>query len=97
MQCIKCDHEIPDGSLYCNFCGRKQVAAPRRRTRGNGMGTAVKRGRTWTAIYTESIHTDENGKLVQKRRSDVYMESTNTAATPIINGLNHLGELLVTP
>ena len=68
MVCYKCDHEIPDGSLYCNFCGRKQVAAPRRRTRGNGMGTALKRGRTWTAIYTESIHTDENGKLVQKRR-----------------------------
>ena len=68
MKCYKCDREIPDGSVFCNFCGKKQDAAPRRRTRGNGMGSAVKRGKTWTAIWTESIHTDETGKLVQKRR-----------------------------
>lgn len=68
MICIRCEKEIPEGSLYCNHCGRKQTAAPRRRTRGNGMGTVVKRGRTWTAIYTDATYADENGRTVQHRR-----------------------------
>lgn len=48
--CRKCGKEIPPGSAYCNHCGAKQAARPPyRRRRGNGQGTAIKRGRTWTA------------------------------------------------
>lgn len=25
MQCSKCKNEIPDGSIYCNWCGAKQI------------------------------------------------------------------------
>lgn len=29
MKCVKCAKTIPDGSLYCNHCGKKQTAVPR--------------------------------------------------------------------
>lgn len=39
MQCKKCKKGIPDGSVYCNFCGKKQETVKRkarRRPRGTG-------------------------------------------------------------
>ena len=55
MICVKCSAEIPDGSIYCNLCGKKQTVAEKKRSvkvRGNGMGTAYKRGNSWTACVT---------------------------------------------
>ena len=48
MNCKKCKALLPQGAVYCAFCGRKQIAAPAGRTRPNGTGTAYKRGKTWT-------------------------------------------------
>lgn len=45
MICIKCGAEIPEGSLYCNLCGKKQVSTVRKsRThkRATGTGTITK-------------------------------------------------------
>lgn len=51
MICIKCGTQLTDGSLFCNRCGKKQtVPSPYTRRRGNGQGTALKRGKTWTAV-----------------------------------------------
>ena len=47
MNCRKCHKDIPDASAFCMYCGAKQVASHHRR--GNGQGTAYKRGNTWTA------------------------------------------------
>jgi len=55
MNCRKCHKDLPEGSVYCMYCGAKQVIAKKKgrpRTRPNGTGTAIKRGRTWTAIVT---------------------------------------------
>ena len=69
MKCCKCKKEIPDNSKYCLRCGAKQSASPSRRTRGNGQGTAIKRGSTWTAIWTTEVYPDtEKKKIHQKRR-----------------------------
>ncbi|MFR5791086.1 MAG: zinc-ribbon domain-containing protein [[Clostridium] leptum] len=24
MKCIRCQKELPDGAMYCKFCGQKQ-------------------------------------------------------------------------
>lgn len=44
MLCKKCKREIPDNSLFCNFCGKKQISAPktRHRKRAHGTGTIRK-------------------------------------------------------
>ena len=40
MLCKKCKKEIPDVSVFCNFCGRKQtVTAAKHRKRAHGTGT----------------------------------------------------------
>jgi len=53
MICPKCSGSVPDGSAFCNHCGRKLPAAPRPprkpKARGNGQGTAYKVGKAWTA------------------------------------------------
>lgn len=44
MKCVKCHREILEGSHFCNFCGKKQVANKRKTIkRENGSGTVYKR------------------------------------------------------
>lgn len=54
MTCPKCGKEIADESVFCNYCGKKLIVQKRKsvKSRGNGQGTAIKRGKTWTAIVT---------------------------------------------
>lgn len=43
MLCKKCKKEIPDGSVFCNHCGKKQtVTAAKHRKRAHGSGTIRK-------------------------------------------------------
>ena len=66
MQCIKCGVELPDGAVFCHMCGRKQMPpAPKRqrtKARGNGTGTAYKRGKTWTARIVLGYYVGDDGK-----------------------------------
>lgn len=54
MICQKCKKTVPDGSMFCNHCGKKLSVQKKRsvKVRGNGQGTAYKRGSTWTACAT---------------------------------------------
>ena len=52
MPCRKCKRETPPDALYCPYCGLCLNPTPstrKPRTRPNGTGTAVKRGKTWTS------------------------------------------------
>jgi integrase len=51
MNCPKCKAPSPPAAIYCPQCGKKLSATKKSRTksRGNGTGTAFKRGSTWTA------------------------------------------------
>lgn len=66
MQCIKCGVDLPDGAVFCHMCGRQQTPpAPKRqrtKARGNGTGTAYKRGKTWTARIVLGYYVGDDGK-----------------------------------
>ena len=51
MICTKCKQEVVQGAVFCPWCGKKLQMQKKSRTksRGNGTGTAFKRGNTWTA------------------------------------------------
>lgn len=49
MLCRKCQREAPNGALYCPFCGLSFYPKRNTHKRGNGLGTAIRRGKSWTA------------------------------------------------
>ena len=51
MTCPKCKATPPADAIFCPQCGKKLITTKKGRTksRGNGTGTAFKRGSTWTA------------------------------------------------
>jgi len=51
MICPHCKASLRPEAVFCDMCGRKLVSQKKSRTksRGNGTGTAYKRGSTWTA------------------------------------------------
>lgn len=60
MECIKCKKEIPAGSMFCCWCGKKQESAPKKALkRANGTGTVYKlqgrRTRPWVAAKGKTI------------------------------------------
>lgn len=68
MICPRCEKEIPDDAVLCCYCGRTIIKRQpsRRHTRGNGSGSAYKRGKTWTAKVTVGWVVDDNGKRQQR-------------------------------
>lgn len=60
MECIKCKKDIPDGSVFCCWCGKQQQATQRKALkRANGTGTVYKlqgrRTRPWVAAKGKTI------------------------------------------
>ena len=49
--CTKCKQEVVSDAVFCPWCGKKVTTTKKSRlkARGNGTGTAFKRGSTWTA------------------------------------------------
>ena len=70
MKCIKCDKEITDGSMYCSFCGRKQIKESNKgkKVRGNGTGSVYRlpNGKYRAAVVLGYV----DGLPVRKTKSD---------------------------
>ncbi len=76
MLCCRCHREIPDGSFFCNFCGKRQTGAPapqrKAHRRSKGSGTVYKRKdkaleRPWAACYQRKLigYYATSGEAVQ--------------------------------
>lgn len=68
MLCKKCGAELPENARYCPMCGRAVNYTSTPRKRGNGQGTAIKRGKTWTAICSVASYVEDD-KLKRIRRT----------------------------
>ena len=73
MNCLKCNHPLPSGANYCPNCGRKTAPSQKKRrtkSRGNGTGTAFKRGSTWTAqVVYDRVYVADDKPLKKLTRS----------------------------
>ena len=65
MICRYCHKTAPEG-VYCALCGKRQDVPRSVHKRGNGQGTAIKRGKTWTGFRTGYTFVDEEG--IHRRR-----------------------------
>lgn len=83
MICKRCKKEIPDGSVYCNLCGKKQIETPRPKAlkRGNGMGTIYKkdgrRRKPWVVSKTLAGKQMILGWFETRTEAAKYLESLN--------------------
>lgn len=71
MVCIKCRREVVEAP-FCCMCGASQTPPTRRPSkRGNGLGTAYKRGKTWTGVapgYSYTVKADDGTQKTIRRR-----------------------------
>ena len=93
MICIKCKKEIPDGALFCCFCGRKQFAAQKKtKRRARGTGTIRKDTRyssQWIAIAPPTFK-GTNGKYIgsfktQKEAQQALEDFINNSRPQLYN------------
>ncbi len=93
MNCLYCKKEISDDSVFCNYCGKKQVREYHRKA--NGTGTVYKRGSTYTAKH----RTYRDGFLIQntkggfKTKKDAYDWLKDNPAIRSVSKRSTIGEL----
>lgn len=82
MICTKCKQETVQGAVFCPWCGKKLVTTKKSRvkSRGNGTGTAFKRGNTWTAqVVYDRVYVADDKPLKKLTRSKGGFKSRDEA------------------
>lgn len=78
MECIKCKQAIEDDSVYCRFCGKKQISERKHKKRANNTGSVYKlsgnRKNPWQAkkngIYIGTFPTRTEAQKALERLTD---------------------------
>lgn len=96
MQCKKCRADIPDSSKFCMECGTPQETQEQKkkagtRHRGNGAGSAYRRGKTWTAVYISGWYTLDNHRVPKRETKGGF--PSKTAALEYIPTMKKKAEL----
>lgn len=82
MVCIKCSADIPENSIFCNLCGKKQQQpAHGTKKRGNGQGSVYKAAcGTWTAEITLGYYVRDGVKRRKRRRKYGFEKKKDAVA-----------------
>lgn len=87
MLCCRCHREIPDGSTFCNFCGKRQTGAPppqrKMRRRKRGTGTVVKLNGTRTKPWIARICGKSIGTYTTSAEAILALDAYNTSRLPV--------------
>ncbi len=97
MLCRRCQKEISDDSIFCNYCGRKLVSTPgekrkrQRRTKGTGTIQIIKHNKTnpYQALKTINGKRFSLGYFPTKLEAASYLEKYN------VNNLSKIHEATV--
>ena len=94
MKCIRCNTDLPDGAVFCPACGRKQTRDVRRRTRGNGTGTAFRLPNgTWRAVITVGYEIEGKKKRrITRSRSGFKTKKEALDFLPELRKIEHVPE-----
>lgn len=93
MNCPKCFGIVPDGSVFCNHCGKKLVPTTQRarpKARGNGQGAAYKspNGKTWTAQavvgYRQPSDSSRQPIPIKRKKSGFPTKAQALAYCPVL-------------
>ena len=82
MDCRKCKKALPEGAVYCPFCGVSVVPKPRpRKKRGNGQGSVypLPNGK-WKAVQVLGYYKGEDGKLKKKVVTRIFIRKSDAIA-----------------
>ena len=66
MFCPKCKHDNPDGSIFCNQCGKKLAVTKKTRTKSRGNGTGC--------AYYDHVHRYWIAQVIDSYREPVNKE-----------------------
>lgn len=89
MECCRCHEEIPDGSLFCNFCGKRQPewaqpAQRKKRRRPKGSGSVYKLGGTRAKPFVAmTAKRDVLGTFVTPGEAVQALDAYNAQLVPI--------------
>lgn len=90
MQCVKCKKDIPDNSIYCNFCGKKQQTEKRRsRRRANGQGTVYKLNGTRSKPFAVRLPAQYTDTGYCERPMLGYYETKTEALNALNNAVSN--------
>lgn len=95
MLCIKCKKEINNDSIFCQFCGKKQVAEQKKTLkRANGTGSVYKlsgrRRKPWVAVISKKVNEKQSKTIIGCYASKTEAMNALDAAriNPIPEGYN---------
>lgn len=88
MNCGKCHKDIPDDSVYCCYCGKKQIREKITAKRANGLGSVYydEKRKAWIAQIVTGRHYTSDLKLRFSYRRISY--KTRTEALKAISDID---------